>query len=133
MARMVSSPGRSLGSRRNNLARSREGKPKIWVEAGGLAVLLDWLFLASYQRVSASSQRRRVDDMENQDSRRDAPGIVVTDAQALAQKSSSLVRRGLLSLSAADMAGVIEGGKEMTSSLSSDDELSFLIAHFTKL
>jgi diguanylate cyclase (GGDEF)-like protein len=71
--------------------------------------------------------------METDDSRRDAAGIVVANRQALAQKSSPLVRRGLVGLSAGDMTGVIEAGKEMTSSLSSGDELGLLIAQFTKL
>lgn len=46
-----------------------------------------------------------------------ATELVVTDAQALAKRSASLVRRGLLNLSMGDMAKAVEIGKALASSL----------------
>jgi len=71
--------------------------------------------------------------MQDDRTKSNSDEIVASSSQALAHRSAALIRRGLVGLSTADMARVIEAGKEMTSSLSSGDELGLLVVHFTKL
>src|ERR1700675_4563483 len=71
--------------------------------------------------------------MQNDNSKGDASEIVRAGRHGLAQRSAALVRRGLVGLSTADTARVIEAGKALTSSLSSGDELTILIAKFSEV
>jgi diguanylate cyclase (GGDEF)-like protein len=64
--------------------------------------------------------------MSDQDNKDDANKIAVTDSAALARRSASIARRGLLTLSIADMARVIEAGKALTSSLGLYDVFAIL-------
>jgi len=54
--------------------------------------------------------------MNEKEKNEDMADIAVTDSHAIATRSASLIRRGLVGLSTADMARVIEAGKALTSS-----------------
>jgi diguanylate cyclase (GGDEF)-like protein len=64
--------------------------------------------------------------MSDEAKKDDTNKIAVTDSAALARRSASIARRGLLTLSIGDMARVIEAGKALTSSLGLYDVFAIL-------
>ncbi len=71
--------------------------------------------------------------MDTDDSRGDAKEIVGGNKQALAQRSSALVSRGLRDLAAWDVATFVELGKALTSSLQLDQALRVIMGKLDEL
>src|SRR5258708_1839496 len=71
--------------------------------------------------------------MDNPEIRSDASTIVVADTETLAQRSSSLVRRGLWHLSNSDAVKLVELGKALTSSLQLDQVLRVILQKVDEL
>lgn len=71
--------------------------------------------------------------MDKDDCRGDATRIVAGSKQALAQRSSALISRGLRDLSAQDVATIVELGKALTSSLQLDQALRVIIERLDEL